>query len=167
MAKFASGKYAYGISDRSGQQYRLKDMRLEWTGFLVGKDEWEAKQPQLQPSRVKADVEALKQVRPDRVEKEVEVLLQPDSFLSSASGSATITVRETGHGRSTGDTVRFRDVLGFDGFTAAVLTLAAGYAITRVDEDNYSFSASSGTATIGSKFGGGYPTTSGPVTVEA
>ena len=31
MAKFASNKYAYGISDRSGQRYRLKDMRLEWT----------------------------------------------------------------------------------------------------------------------------------------
>jgi hypothetical protein len=95
------------------------------------------------------------------------VLLNPDSFLSSASGSATITVREAGHGRSTGDTVRFRDALGFDGFTAAVLTLAAGYAITRVDDDNYTFSASSGTSTVGSRFGGGYPTTAGPVTVEA
>ena len=95
------------------------------------------------------------------------MLLNPDSFLSSASGSATITVREAGHGRSTGDTVRFRDVIGFDGFTAAVLTLAAGYSITRVDDDNYTFSASSGTAAVGSKFGGGYPTTAGPVTVEA
>jgi hypothetical protein len=167
MAKFASGKRSYGISDRSGQRYRLKDMKLEWNGFLVGKDEWEAKQPQLQPSRVKADAQALKQSRPDRVGKDVEVLLQPDSFLSSNSGSAVVTVREFGHGRSTGDTVRFRDVLGFDGFTKVVLTATGGYSITRVDEDNYTFSASSGTATVGSKFGGGYPTTAGPVTVEA
>ena len=167
MAKFSSGKRSYGISDRSGQRYRLKDMKLEWTGFLVGKDEWEAKQPQIQPSRVQADAEALKDARPDRVEKDVEVLLLPDSFLSGDSGSATLTVRETGHGRATGDTVRFRDVLGFDGFTAAVLTLAAGYTTTRVDADNYTFSVSTGTATVGSKFGGGYPTTAGPVTVEA
>ena len=55
MAKFASNKYAYGISDRSGQRYRLKDMRLEWNGFLVGKDEWEKKQPQLTPAPVRAD----------------------------------------------------------------------------------------------------------------
>ena len=166
MAKFASNKYAYGISDRSGQRYRLKDMRLEWTGFLVGKDEWEKKQPQLTPARVHADPQALKDSRPDRTETEVEVLLNPDSFLSGSSGSATITVREAGHGRSTGDTVRFRDVLGFDGFTAAVLTADAGSVITRVDDDNYTFSASSGTATVGSKFGGGYPTTAGPVTLE-
>jgi len=167
MAKFASNKYAYGISDRSGQRYRLKDMKREWNGFLVGKDEWEAKQPQLTPPRVPADAEALKDARPDRTEPEVEVLLNPDSFLSGSSGSATITVRETGHGRSTGDTVRFRDVIGFDGFTAAVLTTAVGYTITRVDDDNYTFSASSGTATTGSVFGGGYPTSAGPVTLEA
>jgi|TARA_R110002020_G_scaffold1366_5_gene6252 hypothetical protein len=166
MAKFSSGKYAYGISDRSGQRYRLKDMRLEWNGFLVGKDEWEAKQPQLTPARVVSDPQALKNPRPDRTETAVEVLLDPDSFLSGSSGSATLTVREAGHGRSTGDTVRFRDVIGFDGFTAAVLTLAAGYSITRVDDDNYTFSASSGTATTGSKFGGGYPTTAGPVALE-
>ena len=35
---FASGKKAYGISDRSGFRYRLKDMRKEWNGLLVGKD---------------------------------------------------------------------------------------------------------------------------------
>ena len=35
------------ISDRSGQKYKRSDMRLEWTGALVGKDEYEEKQPQL------------------------------------------------------------------------------------------------------------------------
>ena len=47
MAKYASNKYALGISDRSGAAYKLRHMRKEWTGMLVGKDEWEAKQPQL------------------------------------------------------------------------------------------------------------------------
>lgn len=65
MPKFAAGKYAYGISDRSGFRYRLKDMRREWTGFLVGKDEWEAKHPQIEPRHVPTDAEALRNPRPD------------------------------------------------------------------------------------------------------
>ena len=43
MGKFAQGKYALGVSDRSGFVYKLNDMRLEWTGSLVGPDEWEKK----------------------------------------------------------------------------------------------------------------------------
>lgn len=65
MAKFAAGKYAYGISDRSGFRYRLKDMRMEWNGFLVGKDEYESKHPQLEPKRRGTDAEAIRDPRPD------------------------------------------------------------------------------------------------------
>lgn len=65
MSRFASGKWAYGISDRSGQRYRLRDMRKEWNGLLVGKDEWEPKHPQLEPLRVPADPEALRNPRPE------------------------------------------------------------------------------------------------------
>lgn len=65
MAKFATGKHAYAISDRSGFRYRYKDMRKEWTGALVGKDEWEAKQPQLGPFRKVIDAQALREARPD------------------------------------------------------------------------------------------------------
>ena len=65
---FASGKDAYGISDRSGFRYRLRDMRKEWTGALVGKDEFETKHPQLNPRKVLADPQALRNPRPDRVE---------------------------------------------------------------------------------------------------
>ena len=65
MARYAAGKYAYGISDRSGFRYRLKDMRKEWNGFLVGKDEWEPKHPQLDPRRRPTDAEALRDPRPD------------------------------------------------------------------------------------------------------
>tara|TARA_R100000278_G_scaffold44890_3_gene39078 strand:+ start:163 stop:948 length:786 start_codon:yes stop_codon:yes gene_type:complete len=62
---FASGKKAYGISDRSGFRYRLKDMRKEWNGLLVGKDEFEAKHPQLRSPRVGADPQALRDPRPE------------------------------------------------------------------------------------------------------
>ncbi len=65
---YASNKNAYGISDRSGFRYRLKDMRREWTGALVGPDEYEPKHPQLEPPRVGPDPQALRNPRPDRTE---------------------------------------------------------------------------------------------------
>jgi len=65
---FASDKNAWGISDRSGFRYRLKDMRREWTGALVGPDEFEPKHPQLEPPKVGPDPQALRNPRPDRKE---------------------------------------------------------------------------------------------------
>ena len=64
MSKFASGKHAYFISDRSGQRYRYKDARREWTGAIVGPDEYEPKHPQLGPFRALTDPQALKDARP-------------------------------------------------------------------------------------------------------
>jgi len=65
---YASGKDAWGISDRSGFRYRLRDMKKEWTGALVGPDEFEPKHPQLYPPRVGLDPQALRNPRPDEVE---------------------------------------------------------------------------------------------------
>jgi len=166
MARFASGKDAYGISDRSGFRYRLRDMRKEWNGLLVGKDEWEAKHPQLEVTRHPPDAEALRDPRPDsRVAPEVEHLLGLNAFLTGSSGSTTITVFEPSHGRSTSDVVRFRNVDPFDGFTSAVIEDASGYSITVVDINRYTFVASSGTATEGDKRGGGGISSAGPVTL--
>ena len=167
MARFASNKYALGISDRSGVAYKLRNMRKEWTGFLVGKDEWESKQPQLNPLKVVGDPQALKNPRPDRTEPAVTVLLSFNSFRSAGSGTTTITVTEPGHGRSTGDTVRFRDIIPFDGFAESMLETAAGFSITKVDSASYTFVATSGTATSGSVAGGGANASAGPVTVSA
>jgi len=63
---FASGKDAYGISDRSGFRYRLREMKKEWTGALVGPDEFEPKHPQLFPPRIGPDPQALKNPRPEQ-----------------------------------------------------------------------------------------------------
>ena len=90
-----------------------------------------------------------------------------NAFKTGTSGSAVITVTEPGHGRSTGDTVRYRNIIAFDGFTTSILEQAAGYAITKVDDNNYTFTAASGTATSGGVFGGGGSASAGPVTVEA
>ena len=165
MARYASGKRAYGYSDRSGFRYRLRDMIKEWNGLKVGPDEYEAKHPQLEPNYPGPDPTALYEPRPDsRTEVSVENLLVLNPFLSTAS-SASITVIEPSHGRSTSDTVRFRDAVGFDGFTATVLNNSSGYAITKVDDNTYTFTASSGTATTGGLRGGGGSVTAGPVTL--
>ena len=89
-----------GISDRSGFAYKLRDMRKEWTGMLVGKDEWEAKQPQLEVVRAPADPQALRDPRPDRTEPAVTVLLKQNAFRTGSSGSAIITVTQPGHEKS-------------------------------------------------------------------
>ena len=62
---YASGKRAYGISDRSGRRYRLRDMKREWNGSLVGPDEFEPKHPQLFPIRSFPDPQALRNPRPE------------------------------------------------------------------------------------------------------
>jgi len=49
MGKYARGKHAILIDDRSGFKIRYKDARTEWTGFRVYKGDWEPKQPQLDP----------------------------------------------------------------------------------------------------------------------
>jgi hypothetical protein len=165
MARYTTGKKAWGYSDRSGFRYRLRDMIKEWNGLKVGRDEYEPKHPQLEPNHPGPDPTALYEPRVDtRTEVTVENLLGLNPFTSTAS-SAVITVLEPSHGRSTSDTVRFRNVSSFDGFTKTVLESASGYTITKVDDNRYTFSASSGTATTGGVKGGGGRITAGPVTL--
>ena len=66
MARYASGRYAYGYSDRSGFRYRLREMRKEWNGLKVGPDEYEAKHPQLEPNYLGPDPTALYEPRPNQ-----------------------------------------------------------------------------------------------------
>jgi len=165
MARYATGKKAWGFSDRSGFRYRLREMKTEWNGLKVGPDEYEEKHPQLKPNHPGPDPTALYQPRvTSRTEVTVENLLGLNPFTSTAS-SAVITVLEPSHGRSTSDTVRFRNVSSFEGFTSTILEKAVGYSITKVNDDTYTFSASSGTATTGSIKGGGGRVTAGPVTL--
>jgi|TARA_R110000744_G_scaffold215191_1_gene334061 hypothetical protein len=174
MSRYAAAKHAKGISDRSGRAYPIRRMLLEWNGMLVGSDEYESKQPQLEPKRVRSDPQALRVSRPSQSEPEVAAILTLNPFQSGSIGSAVITVMEPGHGKSTGDTVRFRTVEAFDGFTEAVLELSSGYSITVPTNDDgdpepdlYTFSASSGTATVGNLNGGGGSASAGPVTLPA
>jgi hypothetical protein len=165
MGKFATGKHSYAISDRSGQRYRYQDMRREWNGLLVGKDEYEPKQPQLEPFPKVFDPQALQNARPDRTEPEVEQLLNINPFQSGVLGSSILTVTEPSHGRTNGSTVCFRTVTGFDGFTKSAIEDSSGYVITVVSADTYTFTIPTETATVGTTRGGGSNATAGPVTL--
>jgi len=159
---FAQGKYAYRISDRSGFRYRIKDMRKEWNGSIVGYDEYEEKHPQLTPPRIRTDLEAIRDARPDRTETAVPNLLPLDAFSTTAS-SATVTVNEPNHGRSTSDTVRFRDAQSVGGISASTINSTSGFSITNIDTNNYSFSAGT-TASFTQKGGGGFAS-AGPTSI--
>ena len=68
MAKYARGKHAVLIDDRSGFKIKYKNARTEWTGFRVYKGDWEPKQPQLDPQNYISGSEAniLYKPRPDQ-----------------------------------------------------------------------------------------------------
>jgi hypothetical protein len=151
MAKYATGKYARAISDRSGMEFPYKEMVREWNGSFVHVSEFEPKQPQLEPKPMNGDSISLRHVRPDRIETAVPRILP----LSN----------EPDHGRSTSDRVRFRNANVVGGVAAATINLAAGYVITKVDNDNYTF-ATSTTSSI-TETGGGGSVSAGPVTITA
>jgi hypothetical protein len=168
MSKFATGKHALAISDRSGLQFPYREMVKEWTGALVHYTEFEIKQPQLNPIRIAPDPQALQNARPARVETAAARLLTGDPFYSSSAGTDVIYVIEFNHGRSSGDTVRFRNCETGQGFTEATLENSSGYIITVPggNEDEYYFTASAGTSQEANKRFGGMLCTSGPVTIE-
>ena len=162
MAKLSSGKYAKAISDRSGQEFPYNEMVKEWNGSFVHISEFEAKQPQLEPTRYTGDPQGLMNARPDRTEPATQNLLPPDPF-SLTSGSSSVTVTEPNHGRSNSDTVRFRNVTGSPGGLAyTVFENASGFSISSVTTNTYVFDCGSN-ATVTEK-GGGLTVTAGPVT---
>ena len=162
MGRFASGKYAKAISDRSGLEFPYTEMVKEWNGSFVHISEYEEKQPQLQPRAKSADPQGLNRARPDRTEPAVARVLTLNPF-KITNGSTTVTVFEENHGRSTSDTVRFRNAEGSFGITSADINKSAGFTIARVDANNYTFTAA-GTATASTNIGGG-SVSAGPVTL--
>ena len=165
MSNFATGKKSKAISDRSGMAFPYTEMVKEWNGSFVHISEFEAKHPQIEPNAHKADAQGLQDARPDRTETAAPNLLKTDSFKTGSASSSTITVTEESHGRSTSDTVRFYDALSFDGITSTNLNRSAGYTITKVDDNSYTFSVATDTATIGNIRGGGFRSYAGPVTI--
>jgi|TARA_R100000995_G_scaffold21202_1_gene8890 hypothetical protein len=159
----AVGKYSKFISDRSGMEFPYKEMVIEWNGARVHTSEYEKKHPQLEPKRFVAEPQGLRNARPARVEPAVARLLSANPF-SITSGSTTITVTDINHGRSTGDTVVFRNVDGsLGGVAPSAFESASGFSITVTTTDKYTFTLGS-TPTI-TEDSGGMTVTAGPVTL--
>ena len=161
---YAKGKYAKFISDRSGMEYPYTEMVKEWNGSRVHKSEFEPKTPQDNPKRHTSDAETLRFSRPDRIENAVATLLPRNPFRFTAS-STTVSVFEPEHGRSSSDTVRFRDVTG-NLFGASVTEIedSDGYSITKTDDDFYTFTVSTAPGITGN--GGGGFSSAGPATLS-
>ena len=165
MPKYATGKHAKAISDRSGLEFPYREMVREWNGSLVHVSEFEPKQPQLEPKPNSADGISLRNIRPDRIEPAVAVMLGNNPFSITAS-SQTITVTENNHGRTSGDTVRFRNVQGSPGgVDFSTYESASGFSITVTTTDKYTFSLGS-TPSV-TEEGGGPTVSAGPVSLSA
>ena len=163
MSNFSKGKHAQFISDRSGMAFPYSEMVREWNGSRVHVSEFEPKQPQLEPRAHGADPEGLQNAKPDRTEPATQNLLPGNPF-NITSGSTTITVTEPSHGRTTGNTVVFRNVDGSPGGLAfTVFENSSGFSITVTGTDNYTFTLGS-TPTVTEKAGGMF-VTAGPVTL--
>ena len=183
----ARGKYSKAISDRSGMEFPYDQMMREWNGSLVHRSEFEPKHPQLEIRAKHGEEQGLMNARPDRTENEVIAILGPNPFETISASSGIINVTEKSHGRSTGDTVRFRGALStsktfkdpqnFDGITGANVAKSAGYSITVGKRDSsgnitntddfYHFTVDTNTATSGGVSGGGENCSAGPATLTA
>jgi len=109
MSKFAKGKYALAISDRSGLAFPWRQMVTEWNGAFVHTSEYEPKQPQLEPKPFVADPQGLEQARPARTEFGTQDFLPKNPF-TTAAASKQVTVSEPFSDRSNNDIVRFTEV---------------------------------------------------------
>ena len=150
MPKYASGKHAKAISDRSGLEFPYNEMVREWNGSLVHMSEYDQKQPQLEPKPMSADAISLANISPARTENPVSYFLPVDAFETYAASSGVINVTAPGHGLTTSTTYRFRgqpttspgtgtptnavfayaNPENFDGISGSNIAKAAGYTIT-------------------------------------
>ena len=197
MAKYATGKYARSISDRSGMEFPYKEMVREWNGSFVHVSEFEPKQPQLEPKPMNGDAISLRDVRPPREAPEVLGMIPENGLETYEAGSRIINVSFPGHGLTTATTYRFRgqpttspgtgtptnavfafsNPADFDGISGSNIAKAAGYSITVGKRDSsgnitstadfYHFTVDTNTATSGSTSGGGENCSAGPATLTA
>ena len=88
---FATGKFSFGLCDYCGQRYPYQVLKKNWRGFMVCPDDYEPKEPQLDPLKYQGDAIALLDPRPDRVEPLSVYLGAPgDSAFQSIGGANTV-----------------------------------------------------------------------------
>ena len=62
---YALGKFAIALCDRCSFEFKLSELKEEWTGFKVCSECYEPKHPQLEPEPRVSDPEALYKPRPN------------------------------------------------------------------------------------------------------
>ena len=103
MAKYASGKFAKRISDRSGMAFPYNEMVKEWNNSTVHISEFEEKHPQLEPLPIIQDPQSLENARPQIANSTCFVgqigvnTMQPetenkDTKMNSSLGSVTVSI---------------------------------------------------------------------------
>ena len=144
MARYTRGKYAVAIDDRSGFKVKHKDLRKEWNGYMVHKNDWESKQPQLDPSKYfkKTLSDVVQNPRPDNSDDETIVRLGSlyqgySGVMAAYNGTlhtgpdGTIDVVEVPPGQSAGTS------LGSLAFSSAedVAGIAAGTSLGTLEQN--------------------------------
>jgi len=73
MPKYASGRFAKRISDRSGLAFPYNEMVKEWNGSTVHISEFEPKHPQLDPRYHPTDPQSLQNARGQTIDATVDI----------------------------------------------------------------------------------------------
>tara|TARA_R100000700_G_C3151837_1_gene130272 strand:- start:741 stop:1142 length:402 start_codon:yes stop_codon:yes gene_type:complete len=73
MPKYATGKFAKRISDRSGLAFPYNEMVKEWNGSTVHSSEFEPKHPQLDPRYHPTDSQSLQNAKPQIISATVDL----------------------------------------------------------------------------------------------
>lgn len=85
---YATGKFSYSLCDYCGQRYPYQVLKKNWRGFKVCPEDYEPKEPQLEPLKYSGDAIALREPRPDRVEPVDVYIGQPGYTYFQSIGSA-------------------------------------------------------------------------------
>ena len=73
MPRYATGRFAKRISDRSGLAFPYNEMVKEWNGSTVHYSEFEPKHPQLDPRYHPTDSQSLQNAKPQTIDAKVEL----------------------------------------------------------------------------------------------
>jgi len=85
---YSTGKFSFGLCDYCGQRYPYNILRKNWRGFKVCPEDYEPKEPQLEPLKFNGDAIALYEPRPDRVEPVDVYVGSPGDSAFQSLGSA-------------------------------------------------------------------------------
>ena len=127
---YATGKFSFGLCDYCGQRYPYNVLRKNWRGFKVCPEDYEPKEPQLDPLKFRGDAVALFEPRPDRVEP-VTV------YVGSPGDSAFQSIGAADGGTNMQPYPLQNDVLGVGGIGAILVITSSSHSTSGVAATGY------------------------------